>query len=109
LGVDGSREPLRLPVWTWTAIDADTKLAVTCLLGDRSTGTAKLFMTDLARSVTGRVQITSDGDSACPEAAEEAFGSDVGSAQLQKIYAGPAEGQKRYNYPECVGCKVSVV
>ena len=58
-------------VWTWTAIDADTKLAVTWLLGDRSGNTAKVFMADIAsRVTTSRVQITSDGHSAYPEAVE---------------------------------------
>jgi IS1 family transposase len=96
-------------VWTWTAIDADTKLAVTWLLGDRSAATAKLFMGDLAGRVTGRVQITSDGHGAYPEAVEEAFGADVDFAQLQKVYATAPEAQKRYSPPVCVGCKREVV
>jgi IS1 family transposase len=96
-------------VWTWTAIDADTKLAVTWLLGDRSGDTAKLFMADLAGRLTARPQITSDGHNAYPEAVEAAFGSDVDFAQLQKVYATPAEGQKRYSPAECVGCKREVV
>lgn len=96
-------------VWTWTAIDADTKLAVTWLLGDRSSETAKLFMTDLASRLTARPQITSDGNSAYPNAVEAAFGADGDCAQLQKIYATPAEGQKRYSAPECFGCKTEVV
>ncbi|MFO1037403.1 MAG: IS1 family transposase [Geminicoccaceae bacterium] len=96
-------------VWTWTAIDADTKLAVTWLMGDRSAATAKEFMLDLASRLTTRPQITSDGHSAYPEAVEEAFGSDVDFAQLQKVYATPIDGQKRYSPPECVGCKREVV
>ena len=96
-------------VWTWTAIDADTKLAVTWLLGDRSGDTAKEFMLDLASRLTVRPQITSDGHSAYPEAVEMAFGSEVDYAQLQKIYANPSEGQKRYSPAECVGCKTEVV
>jgi IS1 family transposase len=96
-------------VWTWTAIDADTKLAVTWLLGDRSAATAKLFMTDLAGRVSGRVQITSDGHSAYPEAVEDAFGADVDYAQLVKTYATAPEAQKRYSPPVCIGCKREAV
>jgi IS1 family transposase len=96
-------------VWTWTAIDADTKLAVTWLLGDRSGDTAKEFMADVASRVASRVQITSDGHSAYPEAVEAAFGADVDFAQLVKVYANPSEGQKRYSPAECVGCKTEVV
>lgn len=96
-------------VWTWTAIDADTKLAVTWLLGDRSGDTAKEFMADVGSRVTSRVQITSDGHSAYPEAVEDAFGADVDFAQLVKVYANPSEGQKRYSPAECVGCKTEVV
>jgi IS1 family transposase len=92
-------------VWTWTAIDADTKLAVSWLLGDRTTATAKEFMNDLALRLANRVQITSDGHKAYLEAVEEAFGADVDYAQLVKIYGEAPEAQKRYSPAECVGCK----
>ena len=92
-------------VWTWTAIDADTKLAVSWLLGDRTTATAKEFMNDLADRLANRVQITSDGHKAYLEAVEEAFGIDVDYAQLVKIYGESPEAQKRYSPAECVGCK----
>ena len=92
-------------VWTWTAIDADTKLNVSWLLGDRSTATATEFMVDLASRLSNRVQITSDGHKAYLEAVEEAFGIDVDYAQLVKIYGEAPEAQKRYSPAECVGCK----
>lgn len=96
-------------VWTWTAIDADTKLAVSWLLGDRTTATAKEFMVDLASRLANRVQITSDGHKAYLEAVEEAFGIDVDYAQLVKIYGEAPEAQKRYSPAECVGCKRETV
>jgi IS1 family transposase len=92
-------------VWTWTAIDADTKLNVLWLLGDRSTATATEFMVDLASRLSNRVQITSDGHKPYLEAVEEAFGIDVDYAQLVKIYGEAPEAQKRYSPAECVGCK----
>src|SRR3954452_14558337 len=96
-------------VWTWTAIDADTKLNVSWLLGDRSGDTAKEFMNDVASRLATRVQITSDGHKAYLEAVEEAFGVDVDYAQLVKLYGDAPEGQKRYSPAECVGCKTEVV
>ena len=92
-------------LWTWTAIDADTKLNVSWLLGDRTTATATEFMVDLASRLSNRVQITSDGYKAYLEAVEGAFGIDVDYAQLVKIYGEAPEAQKRYSPAECVGCK----
>lgn len=92
-------------VWTWTAIDADSKLAVSWLLGDRSADTATIFMNDLASRLANRVQLTSDGHKAYLEAVEEAFGIDVDYAMLVKIYGESPESQKRYSPAECVGCK----
>ncbi len=92
-------------VWTWTAIDADTKLMVTYAVGDRTIATARPFMEDLCARLANRVQITADGHRAYVQAGEEAFGGDVDFAQLQKIY-GPAPGpQGRYSPAECIGAK----
>ena len=101
-------------VWTWTAIDADTKLAVSWLLGDRSADTAKLFMVDLAGRLSNRVQLTSDGHKPYLEAVEEAFGADVDYAMLVKLYGGSGEGeagsaQRKYSPAECTDCKRAVV
>ncbi|HYW33697.1 MAG TPA: IS1 family transposase, partial [Candidatus Bathyarchaeia archaeon] len=92
-------------VWTWVAIDADTKLVPSWLVGDRSGETAKAFVSDLAARLAGRVQVTTDGHKAYLEAIDAAFGIDVDYAVLEKIYASPAEGQKRYSPPVCVGAK----
>ena len=92
-------------VWTWTAIDADTKLMVTYCVGDRTLATARPFMEDLCDRLSNRVQITSDGHRAYVQAVEGAFGADVDFAQLVKLY-GPAPGPAgRYSPAECVGAK----
>src|SRR6202161_129097 len=72
--------------WTWTALDADTKLCVSYLVGGRDLGWAKEFMQDCATRIRNRVQITTDGHKAYLEAVESAFGADIDYAQLQKIY-----------------------
>jgi IS1 family transposase len=97
-------------IWTWTAICADTKLAVTWLLGDRGGDTAKAFVTDLASRLKGRVQLTSDGHKPYLDAVEEAFGTDVDYAMLVKLYGAAPEGkpgsaERKYSPGECVGCK----
>jgi len=73
-------------VWTWTAIDADNKLAVSWLIGGRDAGYARTFMHDIASRLANRVQLTSDGLAAYLLAVPEAFGDDVDFATLQKIY-----------------------
>lgn len=90
-------------VWTWTAIDADTKLVPSWLVGDRDTETASKFIGDLASRLANRVQLTSDGHKPYLEAVEGAFGNDIDYAQLVKHYGQAAEGSKRYSPPECVG------
>jgi len=92
-------------VWTWTAIDADTKLIASWMVGDRSGDTAKVFVGDLASRLANRVQITTDGHGAYLQAIDDAFGIDVDYAILEKVYATPLEAQKRYSPPVCVGAK----
>jgi IS1 family transposase len=92
-------------VWTWTAIDADTKLIPSWLVADRSGEAAKQFVADLATRLANRVQITSDGHRPYLQAIDDAFGIDVDYAMLEKIYAAPTEGQTRYSPPVCVGAK----
>jgi len=91
-------------VWTWVAIDADTKLVPSWRIGDRSGETAIAFADDLAKRLTNRVQITSDGHRAYLEAIEGAFGGDVDYAQLVKLYGISSESAKgRYSPAECIG------
>jgi IS1 family transposase len=90
-------------LWTWTAIDADTKLVPSWLIGGRDSEYAMAFMNDLAKRLSGRVQLTSDGHRAYLEAVEGAFGSDIDYAMLVKVYGASPEGQKRYSPAECIG------
>ena len=96
-------------VWTWTAIEADTKLIVQWYVGDRDGDTARYFIDNLKTRLANRVQLTSDGLRAYLEAVEGAFGADVDYAQLQKIYGPSSEGEKRYSPAECIGCQTRVV
>jgi IS1 family transposase len=91
--------------WTWTAIDADTKLMVSWLVGGRDAGYAYVFMQDVAARLATRVQLTTDGHGPYLQAVEGAFGMDVDFAQLVKIYGEAPEGQRRYSPAVCTGCK----
>ena len=92
-------------VWTWTAIDADTKLAISWLVGDRDGGAARLFAKDIAARVSNRIQLTSDGHSPYLWAIEEAFGADIDFAQLVKVYGEPENSEKRYSPAVCLAAK----
>lgn len=93
-------------VWTWVAIDADTKLIVSYLVGGRSAEYAGKFIHDLASRLSNRIQLTTDGHKAYLRAVEGAFGADVDYAMLEKIYsAPPREGQARYSPAECCGTR----
>ena len=95
--------------WTWTALDADTKLCVSYLVGGRDLGWATEFMQDCANRISNRVQITTDGHKAYLEAVETAFGADIDYAQLQKIYGAPVDDHRRYSPATCIGCDIKVV
>jgi IS1 family transposase len=96
--------------WTWTAIDADTKLCVSYLVGGRDAGWANDFMQDCASRIRNRVQITTDGHKAYLQAVENSFGADIDYAQLQKIYGAPSESeQRRYSPARCIGSDIKVV
>lgn len=93
-------------VWTWTALDADTKLIVSYFVGDRSGQSAIALMDDLCARLNNRVQITTDGHKAYLEAIEGAFGGDVDYAQLIKLYGDVPESYKgRYSPADCTGIK----
>jgi IS1 family transposase len=91
--------------WVWTAIDADTKLICTWMVGNRGAEAAHDFMQDLAGRLANRIQLTSDGLSVYVNAVESAFGSEIDYAMLVKLYGETAEAEKRYSPAECVGCK----
>jgi IS1 family transposase len=92
-------------VWTWVAIDADTKLVPSWLVGDRSGETATRFVCDLSRRLANRVQITSDGHRAYIQAVEAGFGADVDYAQLIKLYGEVPHPQGRYSPAQIQGTK----
>ncbi len=94
-------------VWTWTALDADTKLIVSYFVGDRSSQSAIILMDDLRDRLANRVQLTTDGHRAYFEAVEGAFGADVDFAQLVKIYGEPkgTANERRYSPGECCGTR----
>ncbi len=91
-------------VWTWVALDADSKLAVSWLVGLRDAEWANAFMQDVAKRVKGRVQLTTDGHNAYLQAVDDAFGTEVDYAMLVKLY-GTAPEAGRYSPPECIGCR----
>jgi IS1 family transposase len=92
--------------WTWTAIDADSKLIVSYFVGGRDSECAMWFVDDLRTRLANRVQLTSDGHKAYLEAVEGAFGADVDYAQLIKIYGAAPESMKgRYSPAECTGAR----
>lgn len=98
-------------VWTWTAIDSETKLMVSYFVGDRSSESAIILMDDLRDRLANRVQLTTDGHRAYLEAVEGAFGANVDYAQLVKMYGGEVgKGpEKRYSPAECTGTRKRTV
>lgn len=92
-------------VWTWVAIDAETKLIPSWLVGLRDGDHARAFVCDLAERLTNRVQITTDGLKAYVEAIEAGFGGEVDYAILHKVYGTATQDESRYSPPECVGCQ----
>jgi IS1 family transposase len=95
-------------VWTWTAIDADTKLVPSWLIGRRDAVCASEFLTDLAGRLANRVQLTSDGHNSYLIGVEAAFGSDIDYAQLVKLYGTPIE-EHRYSPPQCIGIRMTPI
>jgi IS1 family transposase len=92
-------------VWTWTAIDADTKLIVSYFVGDRSGQSAITLMDDLQGGLANRVHLTTDGHRAYVEAVEGTFGGDVDYAQLVKMYGRTIAAPGRYSPTKCTGIK----
>ena len=95
-------------VWTWTALDSESKMILAYEVGDRSAATALEFMDDLRKRLATRVQLTTDGHKAYLEAVEGAFGGDIDYAMLVKLYGDPT-GQKgherKYSPAECTGAR----
>ena len=95
-------------LWTWTALDADSKLIVCWYVGSRQHEDAEAFIADLSERVRDRIQLTTDGLAAYPNAVGLAFGRNIDFAQLVKQYTSPREGQARYSPAVCTGIRVRV-
>ena len=96
-------------VWTWTAIDADTKLIISYMLGGRGPNTALAFMRDAASRIANRIQLTTDGHRVYADAVEAAFGADIDYAMLVKIYGATNDTEARYSPASCIGCRTGVL
>lgn len=97
-------------IWTWTALDAKTKLVPCWYVGTRDGSAAYHFIHDLKDRLANRVQLTTDGHKAYLEAVEDAFGSEIDYAMLQKIYGvAPEGGEVRYSPAQCMGAKRAVI
>jgi len=97
-------------IWTWAAIDADTKLVPCWFVGTRDGGAAYHFIHDLKARLAHRVQLTSDGHKAYLNAVEDAFGADVDCAMLVKLYGSTPDGaQVRYSPAQCMGARKEVI
>ncbi len=94
-------------VWTWTAIDPQTKLLISWFVGDRSATAASVLIDDLKNRLANRVQLTTDGYHAYLQAVEDAFGADIDYAQLVKIYgeAPASKGEARYSPAQIVAAE----
>jgi IS1 family transposase len=97
-------------VWSWVAVDAESKLVVSYLCGGRDAEWANQFMKDVASRLTMRAQITSDGHRAYAEAVEGAFGLDVDYAMLIKLYGAPSEKyDTRYSPSGLIGRRTATL
>ena len=98
-------------VWTWTAIDSDSKMILSYLCGDRDAEYALAFMDDLRQRLANRVQLTTDGHKPYLRAVEEAFGIDIDYGMLVKLYGegGGSSAQAKYSPPPCIGARRDVI
>jgi len=100
-------------VWTWTAIDADSKLVPSWAVGRRDAFTGHAFMLDLASRLANKVQLTTDGHKVYLEAVEGAFGNDIDYAMLVKMYEGDSgkniPSEARYSPAKCTGARTQKI
>lgn len=92
-------------VWTWVAIDPETKLVVSWLVGHRDPAHARVFIQDLSERLANKVQLTTDGLRAYLVAVEDVFGADVDYAMLVKLYGPEISDSGRYSPPKCIGAR----
>lgn len=103
------RNPNAGDAWTFVAIDAQSKLVLSWLVGTRDTGCATEFMQDVAARLANRIQLTTDGHKMYLSAVEDAFGSAIDYAMLQKVYGADPQAEKRYSPAICTGCTVQTI
>jgi IS1 family transposase len=97
-------------VWTWVALDPDSKLVPCWFIGQRDAGCAYHFMHDLKSRLANRVQLTTDGHRAYLTAVEDAFGCEIDFAMLQKIYGAPQDTpETRYSPAVCMGARKAII
>ena len=96
-------------VWTFTAIDADTKLVPSWLAGLRNVDCAREFVSDLKDRLANRIQLTTDGHKMYLNAVESAFGSEIDYGMLVKLYGHDPEGERRYSPAKCIGANKEVI
>lgn len=99
------RERIAGDVWTFVAMDADTKLVINSMAGVREAGFATTFLQDISRRLSNRLQLTTDGHKMYLYAVIDAFADQIDYAQLVKIYGNDPEAQKRYSPAQCQGTK----
>lgn len=96
-------------VWTWTAIDAETKLVPSWHVGLRDAENGIRFLNDLKERLANRIQLTTDGHKVYLKAVEETFGIDVDYAMLVKLYGETPEGEKRYSPADCIATETQII
>lgn len=99
-------------VWTWTAIDADSKLIISWNVGNREASTACAFMNDVAERLVNKIQLTTDGYKAYLTAVEGAFGNNIDYAMLQKLYGNDYDAnrtERKYSAAQCIGTETYVI
>src|ERR1043165_8641487 len=97
-------------IYTWVALDADTKLVPCWNVGRRDAQSGMAFIKDLSERLTNRVQLSTDGFKVYLTAVEEAFGSDIDYAMIVKVYGHSQEDSAvRYSPAECIGCEKEVI
>ena len=96
-------------VWTFVAIDADTKLVPCWRVGTRDITCAQGFISDLKDKLANRVQLTTDGHRMYLDAIENTFGREIDYAQLVKIYGETPESQRHYSPAQCTGAEKHIV
>jgi|SRR5882724_6034512 len=92
-------------VWTWVAMDADSKLVCSWLVGKRDAVCATEFIQDLADRLAHRVQLTTDGHRVYLNAVIDAFADDIDYAMLVKMFGADHAGEARYSPANCTGCR----